>query len=79
MGGCEKEGEQMKLRDFIRLFCNELDDVKIEKYIPNDRFNNQVVFEGLGLDIARNSIFDRYMVLKIEAIKNFLVLTVTEV
>ena len=69
----------MKLRDFIRLFCNELDDVKIEKYIPNDRFNNQVVFEGLGLDIARNSIFDRYMVLKIEAIKNFLVLTVTEV
>ena len=69
----------MKLRDFIRLFCNELDDVKIEKYIPNDRFNNQVVFEGLGLDVARNSIFDRYMVLKIEAIKNFLVLTVTEV
>ena len=79
MGGYEKEGEQMKLRDFIRLFCNELDDVKIEKYIPNDRFNNQVVFEGLGLDIARNSIFDKYMVLKVEAIKNFLVLTVTEV
>ena len=69
----------MKLRDFIRFFCNELDDVKIEKYIPNDRFNNQVVFEGLGLDIAHNSIFDRYMVLKVEAIKNFLVLTVTEV
>ena len=79
MGGHEKEGEQMKLRDFIRFFCNELDDVKIEKYIPNDRFNNQVVFEGLGLDIAHNSIFDRYMVLKVEAIKNFLVLTVTEV
>ena len=69
----------MKLRDFIRFFCNELDDVKIEKYIPNDRFNNKVVFEGLGFDIAHNSIFDRYMVLKVEAIKNFLVITVTEV
>ena len=79
MGGYEKEGEQMKLRDFIRLFCNELDDVKIEKYIPNARFNNQAIFEGLGLDVARNSIFDKYMVLKVEAIKNFLVLTVTEV
>ena len=67
----------MALRDFIKMFCCEIDDVIIQKYNPIPMTMNEL-FRGLCSDVSHNSIFDRYKVLRVEAIKNNIVLTVTE-
>lgn len=59
------------------MFCAEIDDVIVQNYIPRELESHEL-FRGLCSDVAHNSIFDRYKVLRVEAIKNYIVLTVTE-